>query len=126
MVPVKVQKNKQEEYAKRIIAGEPPEQVLQGQKPNGAVWNLVMQRVAKLKQQQQPQQPQIKLSDFEDKVGDINWHSLYEIFVRQHSRNQNDPKVMQLGQALYQAAQSNNMSVIQPFVQQYLKAQRIS
>ena len=74
-------------------------------------------------QQQAPQQ--ISLSSFADKVGDPDWHQLYDVFVQQHQKHSNDPKVMELGQALYQAAQSNNMSSLKPFVQQYLKAQRI-
>lgn len=37
------------EYAKRIIAGEKPEVVMQGITPNGPFWNAVMQQVQALK-----------------------------------------------------------------------------
>lgn len=37
------------EYAKRIIAGEKPESVMDGIRVNGAMWNSVMDLVQKLK-----------------------------------------------------------------------------
>jgi hypothetical protein len=40
-----------EKYAQRILAGEDPNQVLAGQRPNGAVWTSVMNRVKQLQQQ---------------------------------------------------------------------------
>lgn len=46
-------------YARRIVAGESPDQVLAGQKPNGAVWTAVMNRVKQLQgQSAQPQAAQ--------------------------------------------------------------------
>lgn len=72
---------------------------------------------------QAPSQPkQISLSTMADQISDLTWHQLYDVFSKQHQRFPSDPKVGQLGQALYQAAQSGNMSGLQPFKQQ-LQAQ---
>lgn len=38
------------EYAQRILKGEDPNYVLQGIKPNGAMWSSVMKKVQELKQ----------------------------------------------------------------------------
>lgn len=38
------------DYAQRILKGENPNMVLQGQKTNGAMWNSVMKKVEELKQ----------------------------------------------------------------------------
>jgi len=54
------------EYAKRIISGEDPNVVLQGMKPNGAVWTAVMAMVEKLKG---GDQGQISISGIEQKLG---------------------------------------------------------
>jgi hypothetical protein len=51
-------KEKALEYAKRIVAGEDPEVVLQGQKRGGATWTAVLHEVAKLKMAQSQTQPQ--------------------------------------------------------------------
>lgn len=67
----------------------------------------------------------VSLSSLADRVSDPNWHQLYEVFTRLHGRHQGDPTVQQLGMALYKAAQSNDMNSLQPFVQKYLKAQKI-
>lgn len=50
-------KNKQMEYAKRISNGEKPEDVLQGIKPNGAMWNEVMKYVKKEPESAKPDHP---------------------------------------------------------------------
>lgn len=67
------------EYAKRILAGESPDVVMQGFIPNGAMWNSVMKRVQELQQanknQQmksptaQPQPEQFSISSLENKLG---------------------------------------------------------
>ena len=77
-------------------------------------------------QQSSASQPQkISLSSLADKVQDMNWHSLYDVFARQFRGAPNDPAVGQLGQALYQAATNNDMSILRPFVQKHLQAQQI-
>lgn len=59
---------KNDEYARRIIAGEDPKQVMQGIVPNGAMWTAVMNRVQELqgkttmKPQSQPVVPTKPLS----------------------------------------------------------------
>lgn len=69
-------------------------------------------------QQNQQQPQQISLSTFANKISDASWHQLYNNFAKQYQNNPNDPQVSQLGQALYQAAQSGNMSGLQPFKNQ--------
>ena len=59
---------KNTEYANRILAGERPEVVLQGMRPNGAMWNAVMQKVQELQQTNQPQ-TQFSISGLENKLG---------------------------------------------------------
>lgn len=115
---------KRDEYAKRILNGESPEQVMIGIRPNGSMWNLVMGRVGELKRGQAA--PQVSLSSLAGKVSDLNWHQVYDVFARQHSKVPNDPEVQKMGQALFQAAQSGNMNIIQPYIQKYVHAQRIS
>lgn len=102
---------KVEEYAKRIINGEDPNQVMQGIKLNGATWNLVMQKVQELKAQGN-QQGKVSLSDFASKITDIKWHQVYDAFARRYRMNPTDPNVGQIGQSLYQAAMTNDMSLI--------------
>jgi hypothetical protein len=120
--------DKQVEYAKRILAGESPEQVMGGSfKPGGGAWNAVLAKVQELRAQQKPAaaaQPAAQpaagnsLSAFANTITDINWHTLYNTFSRQYQGNPKDPKVQQLGQALMQAATSKNMSGLQPFLGQ--------
>lgn len=75
-------------------------------------------------QQQAPQQQkQVSLSTIAPNIKDPNWIQLYEIFERMFGRQPSDPKVQQLGQALHSSGTTGNMSALQPFVQQYLKAQ---
>lgn len=66
---------------------------------------------------------QVSLSSLADRVQDPDWHQLYEKFSEWHKKHQGNPKVQELGMALYRAAQSGDMSGIKPFVQQFLKAQ---
>jgi hypothetical protein len=108
--------NKVEEYAKRIIGGETPEDVLQGLKPSGAMWNSVMSRVQELKGPSRV----VSLSDLASGVADIDWHRLYEIFARQHKRNPGDPSVVELGGALYQSANTGDYKILLPFKQKYI------
>lgn len=61
---------------------------------------------------------QASLSQYADRVNDPNWHHLYDLFTQRNGRDQ------ELGQALMQAATSNNMSVLEPFVKKHLQAQR--
>lgn len=75
-------------------------------------------------QHQQQQQQQVSLSSFADKVSDPVWHQLYDVFSTQHQKFPNHPNVAKLGMALYQAAQNGDMSVLEPFKQQHLNAQR--
>ena len=122
------QRQKNIEFAKRIINGESPETVLQGFKPNGAWWQAVMREVEILRQpqQNQPQQnqpQQISLSTFANKIGDITWHQLYDTFTKYAKFN--DPSIQQLGKALYQSAQSGDMRSLMPFKQKYLGGQKI-
>jgi hypothetical protein len=57
------------EYAKRIVAGEDPNVVMQGIKINGIMWQRVMQKVAELKGQQQQQNNQFSIAGLEQKLG---------------------------------------------------------
>lgn len=59
------------------------------------------------------------------RVTDFNWLQLLEIFERQAGRHPNDPTVFQLGTALLQAGKTGNMKGLDPYIQKYLKAQRI-
>jgi len=65
----------------------------------------------------------ISLSTFADQISDPNWLQLYEIFTRQFQKTPQDPEVGKLGMALYQSAQSGDMSGLQPFVAKHLHAQ---
>lgn len=60
---------KNTEYAKRIISGEAPEVVLQGMRPNGAMWNAVMQKVQELQPKTASATTQFSVSGLEDKLG---------------------------------------------------------
>jgi hypothetical protein len=107
---------KVEEYAKRIIGGESPEDVLQGLKPGGVMWNSVMSKVQELKGSGRV----VRLSDLAGRVDDIDWHRLYEIFARQHERNPGDPSVVELGGALYQSANTGDYNILVPFKKKYI------
>ena len=106
---------KVEEYAKRILGGEAPEDVLQGLKPSGAIWNSVMSKVQELKGS-----GRVSLSGLAGGVVDIDWHRLYEIFARQHERNPGDPSVSELGRALYQSANTGDYNILVPFKKKYI------
>lgn len=102
------------EYAKRILAGEDPNDVLQGLKVGGAMWNAVMTLVNNAKNQKQ-----ISLSDLSNQVSDINWHSIYNWFSERYKKNPQDPKTIEIGKALYQAAISKNMKILNPYVNEF-------
>jgi hypothetical protein len=110
---------KAEEYAKRIIGGETPEDVLQGLKQGGAIWNSVMSKVEELKGSGRV----VRLSDLAGGVDDTDWHRLYEIFARQHSRHPQDPSVTELGVALYQSAKTGDYGILDSFKRKYIWAQ---
>lgn len=115
------------EYAKRVLAGEAIEKVLVGLNPNGAFWNSVVKKLQEL-QGQNPANSQSlvdSLRGYEQKVRDPNWHHLYEIFERIFGRQPQSQEVQQLGAALSQAAQTNNMKLLSPFVEKYLNARRV-
>lgn len=60
------------EYAQRVMNGERPEDVMQGLRVGGAMWQAVMAKVAELQGQQQPkssQGPQLSVSDLERRLG---------------------------------------------------------
>lgn len=77
--------------------------------------------------QQQAQPQQVSLSQYAPKMKDPTWHFLYDAFTQAYQKHPQDPKISQLGTALYQAAQSGNMAGLQPFRSQYgLAAQRMS
>ena len=109
---------KVDEYDKRIIGGETPEDVLQGLKQGGAIWNSVMSKVQELKGSGRV----VRLSDLAGGVAEIDWHRLYEIFARQHKRNPGDPSVVELGGALYQSANTGDYKILLPFKQKYIWA----
>jgi hypothetical protein len=61
-------------------------------------------------------QPQVKLSDYAAKISDLKWHQVYDTFTRQHARMPADQNVVKMGQALYQAATTGDMSHIRPYL----------
>ncbi len=73
-------------------------------------------------QSQQTQPQKVSLSTFASKVRDPNWIQLYDKFTQVFARQPNDPNVSSLGQALYQAATTNNFNGLQPFVQKISKS----
>ena len=83
------------------------------------------QRAIPIQPKQTSQPKQVSLSSLADQISDPDWHQLYDVFSNQYQKFPNDPQVSQLGQALYQAAQTGNMSGLQPFKQKHLYAQRI-
>jgi hypothetical protein len=91
---------------------------------SGFMPNLGQRAIPIQQGQQQSNQP-VQLSTLANKVSDPSWHQLYDVFSNQYKKFPNDPKVGQLGQALYQSAQNGDMSALQPFVQQHLQAQRM-
>lgn len=87
--------------------------------------NQPQQQQAQQPQQIQQQPQQVSLSSLAHNVKDPNWHHLHDAFGQQFQKHPNDPQVLKLGQALYQAAQTGNMTGIQPFVQQHFNAQQM-
>lgn len=80
--------------------------------------------------QQNPQQSNqqsisLSLSSIMNKVGDLNWHTVHDVFERIYRKNPKSPEAQKIGLALYQAYQSNDMSHIKDYVQKYVYAQRV-
>jgi len=69
-----------------------------------------------INKQAQPQAQPISLSQYADRIGDIKWHQVYNTFARQYKGYPNDPNVTKMGQALHQAATTNDMNLIAPFL----------
>jgi hypothetical protein len=80
------------------------------------------------KPQQPTQQPQtnkpFSLSSLADKMGDPDWHQLYDVFARQIKLNPKNPQTQELGKALYNWAQGNKKDA-EPFLDKYVRAQKI-
>lgn len=107
---------------KAMPMGQYPAPLPQGQQPMQKPQQG--QGQAPMQPQPAPAKPQqISLSSLASKVKDPTWHQLHDKFTTQFKTHANDPKVGQLGQALYQAAQTGNMTGLQPFKSQYLDAQ---
>lgn len=83
------------------------------------------QRAIPVNQGQPQQGQQVSLSTLASKVRNPDWHQLHDVFARQFQKMPNDTGTKQLGQALAQAAQTNNMMGLQPFKQKYLYAQKV-
>lgn len=92
---------------------------------SGYLPNLGQRAIPINNPQVNPQQKQVSLSSLANQVQDASWHQLYDVFSNQYKKFPNNPQVTQLGQTLYQAAQNGNMSVLQPFIQKYLYAQKV-
>jgi hypothetical protein len=61
---------KNDQYAKRIIAGEDPHVVMSGVRVGGVMWQKVMQRVEEIKAGNKPvASNQVSVSDLEKRIG---------------------------------------------------------
>jgi hypothetical protein len=88
--------------------------------------NTPQQPPNKNQQTNTPQQNQpFSVSSLANKVGDVNWHTVYDAFARQIKKNPKSQEAQKIGKALYQAATTNDMSHIRDYVNQYARAKRI-
>jgi hypothetical protein len=85
--------------------------------------NQTQQHVPPSMQQQAPVK-KVSLKDLSHEVDNADWHHLYDMFAQQYAKFPDDPQVKKLGMALYQSAQTKDMSSLQPFVAKHIHAQR--
>lgn len=66
------------------------------------------------------------LGSLAGKVGDPDWHTVYDVFARRFRKNPKDPETQKMGSALYAAGTSGDMGKIKSYVDIHARAQRIS